>query len=125
MATQRQFNRQSPIANRQWALALAFAVTTAAAGAQSGLGDPTKPTALTAPEEERAAQGPRWRLQSTLVADTRRLAVINGRTVAQGGRIDGATLLEVRQDGVTLEVAGERIRLRLLNEAVNVKRSGG
>jgi hypothetical protein len=73
----------------------------------------------------RAAAAPRWRLQSTLVADTRRLAVINGRTVAQGGRIEGATLVEVRQDGVTLEEDGRRIRLRLLRETPAVKSGGG
>ena len=96
------------------------------AGAQTGFGDPTRPTSLSEPEAERAAapQGPRWRLQSTLVADNRRLAVINGRTVTQGGQVDGARLVEVRPDGVTLEEDGRQIVLRLPG-AANVKRSGG
>jgi hypothetical protein len=96
-----------------------------AAAAQSGLGDPTRPTSLSEPDASLpAVQGPRWRLQSTLVANERRLAVINGRTIAQGGRIDGATLVEVRQDGVTLDAQGERINLRLLPASLNVKRGG-
>lgn len=107
---------------------LAALVLAAPAALAQRLGDPTKPTALDGPDEDRAAevaaQGPRWRLQSTLVADTRRLAVINGRTVAQGERVDGARLLEVRQDGVTLELDGERITLRLPG-AVNIRRSDG
>lgn len=98
----------------------------APAAAQTGFGDPTRPTSLSEPEAGRASapQGPRWRLQSTLVADSRRLAVINGRTVAQGAQVDGARLVEVRPDGVTLEEGGRQIVLRLPG-AVNVKRSGG
>jgi len=107
-------------------LAAALLLVAGVAAAQHGLGDPTRPTSLAEPEPARPAQaGPRWRLQSTLVADTRRLAIINGRRVAQGERIDGATLAEVRQEGVTLEIDGRRIELRVLQGAVNVKRSGG
>ena len=108
-------------------LVLALALAAGPALAQSGIGDPTRPTSLSEPgdaQAEAAAQGPRWRLQSTLVADNRRLAVINGRTVAQGGRVDGAKLVEVRQDGVTLEQDGQRIDIRLPG-SMNIKRSGG
>ena len=107
-------------------VAAALLVVPALAAAQGGLGDPTRPTSLSEPDSVLAAvQGPRWRLQSTLVADTRRLAVINGRTVAQGGRIDGATVVEVRRDGVTLDHEGQRIVLHLLPGSLDVKRSGG
>lgn len=109
-------------------LALGLLAPGAGSLAQSGLGDPTKPTSLAQPDDEVAtgedAQGPRWRLQSTLVADTRRVAVINGRTFAQGERVDGARLVEIRQDGVTLEHEGQRITLRLPG-AVNIRRSDG
>lgn len=106
---------------------LALAVLAAAGLAQAQqLGDPTRPTALDEPEAAGQAvkAGPRWRLQSTLVADNRRLAVINGRTVTSGDRIDGATVRDVRQDGVTLEVDGRRVELRMLG-TVDVKRAGG
>lgn len=107
-------------------IALALALATGAATAQPGLGDPTRPTALAEPESTRSVEvKPRWRLQSTLVGDTRRLAVINGRTVAQGERIDGATLKEVRQEGVTLEIEGRRVELRVVPVTVGIKRSGG
>jgi len=110
--------------SRPVAVALLLAVLPVAA--QQGLGDPTRPTSLAEPAPARAVQsGPRWRLQSTLVADTRRLAVINGRTVSQGDRIDGAVVREVRQEGVTLEVGDQRVELRIVPGSVNVKRSGG
>lgn len=104
------------------ALAAALLLVATAAAAQQGLGDPTRPTSLVERQAARPAEaGPRWRLQSTLVADTRRLAVINGKTVAQGERIEGALLREVRQEGVTLEVEGRRVELRVL-PAMSVKR---
>lgn len=102
-------------------LGLALAGGLPAAAAQ-GLDDPTRPTSLAEPAPARRAEsGPRWRLQSTLVAEERRLAIINGRTVGPGDRVDGATVREVRRDGVTLEVDGRRIELRMLG-AVDVKR---
>jgi MSHA biogenesis protein MshK len=117
------------VCSARLAAAAALVLAAFVASAADRRGDknkPTKPTPLGAEEQAaRAAAAPRWRLQSTLVADTRRLAVINGRTVAQGGRIEGATLVEVRQDGVTLEEDGRRIRLRLLRETPAVKSGGG
>ena len=107
------------------ALAAAAALAGAGASAAAELGDPTRPTPLgTEQETVRAATAPRWQLQSTLVADTRRLAVINGKTVSQGGAIEGATLVEVRPDGVTLEHDGRSIRLRLLRDMLDIKRAG-
>jgi hypothetical protein len=95
-------------------LALLLLLAPVAAAAEGRLGDPTRPTSLSEPDESApAAQGPRWRLQSTLIADDRRVAVINGRTVSQGERIEGATLLEVRSDGVTLQQDGQRLVLHL------------
>ena len=88
--------------------------------------DPTRPTAIDEPEPvaKRAESGPRWRLQSTLVSAERRLAIINGRSVGPGDRVDGAIVRDVRPDGATLEVDGRRIELRLLG-AVDIKREAG
>ncbi|MGQ0586740.1 MAG: general secretion pathway protein GspB [Gammaproteobacteria bacterium] len=106
--------------------AVALAGLLAAGESPAQLRDPTQPTPLEETAPARPVQsGPRWRLQSTLVADDRRLAVINGRTVAQGERIDGATVQEVRQGGVTLEIEGRRIELRLLRDSADVKGSAG
>ena len=104
-------------------LLAAFGLSTAAAA--QDLGDPTKPTPL-APRGSGGAgesSGPRWRLQSTLVADTRRLAVINGKTVKPGERVDGATVVDVRTDGVVLDYDGQRMEIRLLQSGV--QRRGG
>lgn len=99
------------------AAAVAIALMpTGVAGAQA-LDDPTRPTALEVVEEQLAERS-QWRLQSTLLADTRRLAVINGKTVSEGERVDGARLLQVQADRVTLLFEGERIVLRLTETQV-------
>lgn len=115
--------RLTPYASLLTLCALAFG-----ASAQDGLRDPTQPTALN--ERARASTssvvaGPRWRLQSTLIADDRRLAVINGKTLRVGDAVDRATLIEVRAEGVTLEYERVRMDILLLPASVRVKRAGG
>lgn len=117
------FLRLTPYASLLTLCALAFG-----ASAQDGLRDPTQPTALN--ERARASTssvvaGPRWRLQSTLIADDRRLAVINGKTLRVGDAVDRATLIEVRAEGVTLEYERVRMDILLLPASVRVKRAGG
>lgn len=106
---------------------LAAGAANVAAGPGEALIDPTRPTPLRAASstaETARPAGPRWRLQSTLVARERRVAIINGRAVAQGHRIDGATVQEVRADGVILDVAGQRVDLRLRRD-YGIRRTEG
>jgi len=52
-------------------------------------------------------------LQSTLISDERRYAVINGQSMAIGERIDGATLLEITPFKAVLIKHGQRKVLTL------------
>lgn len=96
--------------------------TSAAVAGPLGYGDPTQPTPLDrAPAAvegpERVAAKPvataRWTLTSTLIAGDRRVAVINGRSVALGATIDGARLVAIDSGGASIEHEGRRIRLQL------------
>ena len=93
-------------------LAAAAAAAPGAAQAQA-LSDPTRPAlapqvgAAPAP----AAQGPV--LQSVLISPERRLAVIDGQTVALGGKVGSATLTSVSETEVTLKDETGTRRLRL------------
>lgn len=95
-----------------------------AAAAQAGLPDPTRPPAASADEAARtgpAADGrPVHRLQSVLISPERKLAVIDGRTVLLGGRIDDATVVAITETGVTLR-RGERTEVLPLNAGVQKK----
>lgn len=61
--------------------------------------DPLRPPGKDAHTEGSA---PSWTLHSTLIAEGRRSAVINGRVVTEGARIDGAVVIEIRPSVVRL-----------------------
>lgn len=98
----------SPLPAIVLALALPFS-----ASAQS-LPDPTEPTSMAG---TRAGGGgtPRWQLQSTLVAENRRVATINGETVGVGDRVNGARILRIEPYAVRLRTADGIIELTLSN----------
>ena len=113
--------------------ALAGALTCAAAQAQhSGLNDPTRPPAsvtapVIAPGQAGAGQvappvlGPQ--VQSILVSlrpGGRRIAVINGKMLRQGDRIDGAVLESIQPTHVVLRRGSQRQTLKLFRPAVRV-----
>lgn len=107
--------------SRVLATMLLLCVCRSAAAVPLDYGDPTEPApgfgkaptaqAEFAVEDEAVPAPPRWRLTSTLVAGERRVAVINGRSVALGARIEGAKLLAVDARGALIEHEGRRIRL--------------
>jgi MSHA biogenesis protein MshK len=106
--------------------ALVAALISATAGAQARLADPTRPpqrsaaadAPTTADQQPAVRAGPR--LQSVLISPRRKLAVIDGRTVALGGEVNGARLVDVTETAVILEQNGQRQTLRL-NPGVDMK----
>jgi hypothetical protein len=63
-----------------------------------------------------------WRLASTLVADGRRVAVINGRVVAPGQSVDGARVLAVSRGEVRLRVGDQRFTIRSSTPSIRTTR---
>jgi MSHA biogenesis protein MshK len=108
-------------------LAALLVFATAAAGAQTRLADPTRPPTAAADGGEAAPGGatakPSLRLQSVLISNTRKLAVIDGQTVPLGGEIGGATLTSVSETGVTLR-RGTEIETLKLHPDVEKKQGG-
>lgn len=94
-------------------LSLSLAMPAAAA---ARLGDPTRPTPIH-PRTGRSRGRP-WRLDYTLVGPGRRVAVINGSTVAPGQRVAGARLLHVGPGRVVLRYHGHRLEIRMSTGAV-------
>jgi MSHA biogenesis protein MshK len=79
------------------------------------IGDPTRPPALLMGSDstvEEAAQP--QQLQSVLLATGRKVAVINGQSVALGGQIGDAFVTEISATGVVLRRGTEITRLELL-----------
>lgn len=81
--------------------------------AASELRDPLKPpTHRAQPTAEAAVDPADWRLASTLIADGRRVAVINGQVAAPGATVDGARVLAVERGRVRLRVGAEEFTIR-------------
>jgi hypothetical protein len=93
---------------RSAALALAGLVLAGSARA-SELPDPTRPEIAVPASSERAAAASRFELRAVLIGRGRRVAVINGKPVEVGDRIDGAEVLAIGTGGVRLRTPeGER-----------------
>lgn len=84
----------------------------AGAGNQASLPDPTEPPSAPS-EESTASPASRFSLDSILVGEQRRRAVINGISLARGGSLGGARVLHIGVDRVRIEVDGEQYTLEL------------
>ena len=75
------------------------------------LEDPTRPPAAPAPRvaEERSGSAPGFRVSLLKLSGSLRLAVVNGRSVREGDEVDGARVLAIGREGVTLDYRGERV----------------
>jgi MSHA biogenesis protein MshK len=106
------------------ALAIALLCAAGAAMAQRGaLVDPTRPpmpVSESGAKEAAAPAGPR--LQSVLISPTRRVAVISGSTVVQGGRYGNATVASISEGAVLLRYADRKETLYLVPGVVKRER---
>lgn len=95
--------------------------------AQKGaLVDPTRPPMAageSAVNESAAPAGPR--LQSVLISPTRRVAVISGSTVVQGGKYGSATVAAITEGSVMLRYADRKETLHLISGVVKRERHTG
>jgi MSHA biogenesis protein MshK len=98
------------MAQRLIGLGLLAAVAGAAA---QGLSDPTRPPSA-ADERVARSEAPVSRLQSVLISPARKLAVIDGQTVALGGRLGEATVISIAPTQVILQSGATYQTLKLL-----------
>ncbi len=90
-------------------LALLLLAATRVAAAET-LRDPTQP--WTPQAEAYAAPAPRYAVSAIFVSSARSVAILNGRRVGVGDQIEGARVVAISRDEVTLEVGGEELTLR-------------
>ena len=97
-----------------------MAVVLAGTVSANELRDPTKP-----PQQRQASQQPaaitRYSLDSILVSESRRIAVINGVSLAAGERVGNATVRRIARDRVLLEINGKTQTL-VLDSAPSIRR---
>jgi MSHA biogenesis protein MshK len=91
---------------------IALGLLAATAAAAQGLSDPTRPPSASAPSAARS-EAPLSRLQSVLISPGRKLAVIDGQTVALGGRLGDATVVAIAPTQVVLQTGATYQTLKL------------
>ena len=109
----------------KWGLTLSLTLSAALAGpvAAEGLADPTRPNSwaqVLAPGAV-VQQAPSFALESVIFSPSRRVAVINGRTLAEGESLGTLTLLKVDRRQVTVRIDGQR-QVLLLKPISDVRR---
>lgn len=76
------------------------------------LRDPTRPYAV--PIYHEAAR-PQFKVNAIIVSSERRIAIVNGKRVGEGDRIDGATVISISKRELTLDVGDRKLTLGLNN----------
>jgi len=75
--------------------------------------DPMRPYSPQLPIESSVSGGRGFALSAILYSPKRRVAVVNGRPVSEGERVNGATVRRIGRGRVELELDGEILRLTL------------
>jgi len=98
-------------------LLLLLICTAGVAYAQRGaLVDPTRPPMPASEADEKESAKPSGpTLQSVLISPSRRVAVISGSTVVQGGRYGDATVAAITEGSVLLRYADRKETLHLIS----------
>ncbi len=80
------------------------------------LSDPTKPANIQGMKltTNTAKSASKWTLHSTLVANDRRIAIINNTLVSEGEFVDSAEVLTINRLHVVVRASGKRITLPLV-----------
>ncbi|SDI39462.1 MSHA biogenesis protein MshK [Ferrimonas sediminum] len=66
------------------------------------LRDPTQPPAWAAPSQAAAPVSNSGKLQSIVVSDTKRVAIIGGKSYGRGGQVLGSRITRIERDAVWL-----------------------
>lgn len=88
------------------------------AGQVLALDDPTRPPGYPLPGSKAGASGPAWQVSAIRIAANSKSAIINGRSVAVGSQVDGATVIDIEPGEVTLNKAGKEFTVRLFAHSV-------
>ncbi|MEM1436547.1 MAG: hypothetical protein AAGG11_21030 [Pseudomonadota bacterium] len=111
--------KQQRKTNRWLATGLLLWVPSGLVGAAEALRDPTRPPSASPVPAAPTASAPvsdqqvQLALQSVLVSDLRRRAMINDRLVRVGDRLAGLLVVDISSDGVVLKGATETVTLNL------------
>jgi len=94
------------------ALALILPSGVGAAAEEAQRRDPLRPPGAVQQATRSTFDADAWRLAYTLVADGRRVAIINDRTVRAGDWVGGARVLAIERGSARLDYRGRKFTIR-------------
>lgn len=109
--TFRQTLNMRPVQVLMIAISAAFCLPAAAQ-----VNDPTRPPSaaeLAAWQALPSATTTRWQLQSVLISDQRRIAIINGKRAVVGKEIDGAVVTEIEPTHAVIQTDNDTVTLTI------------
>lgn len=97
------------------ALSALLAMPVAMAADDGQVFDPMQPTWLRGGNETSSSKPTRTKfmVDTIVVSPERRVAVINGKSVSTGDRVNGAKVLRIEPDAVTLDINGSSLTISL------------
>ena len=93
------------------ALIVCFAASQAAV-AVAGLRDPTRPYS---PRQPVTGASSSFVVTAVFISSRRNVAIVNGKRVSVGDRINGAAVVAIHDDRVRLDLNGREVTARLLH----------
>ncbi len=109
----------SSLLRRHAVIAIGVALTiTGAAHARGELRDPTRPPDAAPADRGAARAESAWTLTAILVAQGRRIAVVNGRPVQTGEAVGEATVKHIARERVVLATRKGDLTLKLVQNQV-------
>ena len=88
-------------------------VSCSLAFAQTLPADPTKPAKFSHAVVLESTGPSEFRVNSIKTSPQKNYAVVNGQVVSTGALVDGATVLAITREGVSLNVSGEEVFITL------------
>lgn len=102
-------------------MVVALVVPLASFAGEAEIGDPMRPSYLADTSSKATRSAPSWRVESIVVSPDRRIAVINGQSLAVGDRIRGARVIAIDAYAVTLDIDGKRRQLTLTDARIKTQ----
>lgn len=105
----------------------AYLILVSSGGFAEALPDPTRPYGYGA--EIAVEQIPNdkvlWRLSGIRIKEDKRNAILNGKLVKEGDKLDGAVVMEIKPSEVTLQQEDKRLVVKLLLSNIKKQVSTG
>ena len=104
-----------------------YMILVSSGGYAEALPDPTRPYGYGSEiaVEQIPHEKIQWQLSGIRITENKRSAILNGRLVKEGDKLDGAVVMEIKPSEVTLQQQDKRLVVKLLLSNIKQPASAG